>query len=216
MRTNTAKTVRLYESLRRTRPANKKDLKNYVKGFLHLDIPDKRICPDHNCPLDYLWHSFNADFAQKSECPSSVLRLLLTPIASSGPIEQAEKRNWLPLLLCSTASSNRIAKAESSQAQANRRFDCMNISSTSSKMVLKNSLQNPHEKKDAHLSTVQTSKSSHNRRRASEASIYKNSAAMKLSCSQRMFSTQQSLQPTAITTSPPRWKSSAQCTGPTA
>jgi hypothetical protein len=63
MRTNIANTARLYESLRKTRPATRTDLKNYVKVFLGLDIPHKQICSEHNCPLDYLWHSFSADFA---------------------------------------------------------------------------------------------------------------------------------------------------------
>ena len=53
---------RLYESLRRARPATKDDLKNYIKVFLGIDVPDKRICPEHSSPLDYLWHSFNCDF----------------------------------------------------------------------------------------------------------------------------------------------------------
>jgi hypothetical protein len=56
--------VRLYESLRLTRPATKPDLKNYIKVFLGIDIPDRQICPEHNSPLDYLWHSFNCDFTQ--------------------------------------------------------------------------------------------------------------------------------------------------------
>ncbi len=55
--------IHIYESLRKSRPTNKHDLKNYVKVFLGLDIPDKKICPEHNSPLDYLWHSFNLDFA---------------------------------------------------------------------------------------------------------------------------------------------------------
>jgi hypothetical protein len=55
---------RLYESLRRTRPTTKADLKNYIKVFLGIDVPDKAICPEHNSPLDYLWHSFNCDFTQ--------------------------------------------------------------------------------------------------------------------------------------------------------
>ena len=54
----------MYESLRRARPATKDDLKNYIKVFLGIDVPDKRICPEHNSPLDYLWHSFNCDFMQ--------------------------------------------------------------------------------------------------------------------------------------------------------
>jgi hypothetical protein len=54
---------RLYESLRRSRPATKDDLKNYIKVFLGIDVPDKRICPEHDSPLNYLWHSFNCDFS---------------------------------------------------------------------------------------------------------------------------------------------------------
>ena len=52
----------LYESLRRTKPATKQDLKNYIKVFIGIDVPDRQICAEHNSPLDYLWHSFNNDF----------------------------------------------------------------------------------------------------------------------------------------------------------
>jgi len=52
----------IYSSLRRTLPRARQDLKNYVKVFLGVDIPDRRICPEHNSPMDYLWHSFAADF----------------------------------------------------------------------------------------------------------------------------------------------------------
>ncbi|HUW20315.1 MAG TPA: hypothetical protein VMW16_13535 [Sedimentisphaerales bacterium] len=52
----------IYSVLRRTRPGAKRDLQNYVKVFLGVDIPGKRICPDHANPMDYLWHSFSADF----------------------------------------------------------------------------------------------------------------------------------------------------------
>ena len=48
----------IYEELRRVRPGNRRDLKNYVKVFLGIDVPDKRICPEHQCPMDYLWHAF--------------------------------------------------------------------------------------------------------------------------------------------------------------
>ncbi len=57
------KAEQAYSSLRRSRPMTKCDLKNYVKVFLGLDIPDKVICPEHCSPLDYLWHSFNCDFS---------------------------------------------------------------------------------------------------------------------------------------------------------
>jgi len=61
--TNTIeKAASIYSKLRRTQPRTRQDLKNYVKVFLGIDIPDRRICPEHNSPMDYLWHSFSADF----------------------------------------------------------------------------------------------------------------------------------------------------------
>jgi hypothetical protein len=56
--------ARIYSALRRTRPRTRPDLKNYIKAFLGIDIPDKKICPEHNSPMDYLWHGFSADFAK--------------------------------------------------------------------------------------------------------------------------------------------------------
>jgi len=56
------KAQQMYLSLRNIRPRNKRDLKNYVKAFFSIDIPDAAICEWHNSPMDYLWHSFNADF----------------------------------------------------------------------------------------------------------------------------------------------------------
>lgn len=57
-----AKAAQVYEALRRTRPATKADLRNYVKVFLGVDVPDRRICPDHSSPMDYLWNSFSIDY----------------------------------------------------------------------------------------------------------------------------------------------------------
>ncbi|UCG59139.1 MAG: hypothetical protein JSU70_06445, partial [Phycisphaerales bacterium] len=51
----------LFENLRRTRPNTKQHLRNYVRVFLGIDVPNQRICAEHNAPLDYLWHSFSAD-----------------------------------------------------------------------------------------------------------------------------------------------------------
>ena len=51
----------IYQTLRRTQPRTRSDLKNYVKVFLGVDVPDKRICSEHNSPMDYLWHTFSAD-----------------------------------------------------------------------------------------------------------------------------------------------------------
>ncbi len=47
-----------YETLRRTGPQTRADLKNYLKVFLGIDIGDVNICPEHNSPLDYLWHCY--------------------------------------------------------------------------------------------------------------------------------------------------------------
>ncbi|MHC4103346.1 MAG: hypothetical protein ACYSR9_00290, partial [Planctomycetota bacterium] len=62
--TDLERVARIYTELRRTRPTAKRDLKNYVKVFLGIDVPDKRICPEHSSPMDYLWHSFSADAAR--------------------------------------------------------------------------------------------------------------------------------------------------------
>lgn len=56
------KAAQIYAELRRTRPSKRRDLKNYVKVFLGIDIPNRKICPYHNSPMDYLWHCFSADF----------------------------------------------------------------------------------------------------------------------------------------------------------
>lgn len=61
-----AEAVNVYDQLRQIWPRTRKDLKNYVKAFLGVDVPDKRICPDHQSPLDYLWHSFSADSAPQT------------------------------------------------------------------------------------------------------------------------------------------------------
>jgi len=53
----------VYSALRSTRPQTKKDLKNYIKVFLGIDIPAESICSEHVSPMDYLWHCYNSDFA---------------------------------------------------------------------------------------------------------------------------------------------------------
>jgi len=55
------KATNIYTALRRTAPSTKKNLKNYIKVFLGLDIPDKKICHEHNNPMDYLWHAFSGN-----------------------------------------------------------------------------------------------------------------------------------------------------------
>ena len=48
----------IYEALRHKKPVTKKDLKNYIKVFLGVNIPDKKICAEHYSPMDYLWYTF--------------------------------------------------------------------------------------------------------------------------------------------------------------
>jgi len=67
------KAAYLYERLRSARPRTREDLKNYVKVFLGIDIPDKRICEGHNSPMDYLWHSFSADFAEEKKANADAI-----------------------------------------------------------------------------------------------------------------------------------------------
>ncbi|MGA2915782.1 MAG: hypothetical protein ABSE89_07120 [Sedimentisphaerales bacterium] len=43
-----------YQTLKKTRPLTRTDLKNYLKVFLGLDIGEAKICPEHNTPMDYL------------------------------------------------------------------------------------------------------------------------------------------------------------------
>ena len=44
-----------------------------MKAFLGIEIPGRRICSDHSAPLDYLWHSFNADFCDPKRRNADVI-----------------------------------------------------------------------------------------------------------------------------------------------
>jgi len=61
----------VYTALRGTRPRTRKDLRNYVKVFLDINIPDKRNCSEHVSPMDYLWHVFGCDFATGKDSASN-------------------------------------------------------------------------------------------------------------------------------------------------
>jgi len=60
-----------YQNLKRTMPKNRADLKNYLKVFLNLNIGDIKICPEHNAPMDYLWHSYSEISNLKSQISKS-------------------------------------------------------------------------------------------------------------------------------------------------
>jgi len=58
----------IYEQLRRTRPRTRRDLANYIKVFLGIDVPDVRLCDGHATPMDYLWYAYSSDdIGQRSE-----------------------------------------------------------------------------------------------------------------------------------------------------
>jgi len=52
----------VYETLRKFAPKTRADLRNYLKVYLGIDIGDRQICPEHNTPMDYLWHCYSSDF----------------------------------------------------------------------------------------------------------------------------------------------------------
>ena len=59
---NVKQALRVHSALRRIPPKSKQHLKNYIKTFLGINVPDKKICSEHNQPMDYIWHTFSADF----------------------------------------------------------------------------------------------------------------------------------------------------------
>jgi hypothetical protein len=42
-----------------TRPRTRTQLKTFLKDRMALEIPDRRVCPAHDRPVDYLWRGFD-------------------------------------------------------------------------------------------------------------------------------------------------------------
>jgi hypothetical protein len=57
-----AKASGIYETLKKAMPKTRDDLRNYLKVFLNINIGEAKICPEHDSPMDYLWHCFSSDF----------------------------------------------------------------------------------------------------------------------------------------------------------
>ncbi|UCC96309.1 MAG: hypothetical protein JSW66_10730 [Phycisphaerales bacterium] len=55
------------------RPGTKAQLRNYVRSHLRLDVPDRRICDDHQSPLDYLAHGFFLDAKKRRKTNSDAI-----------------------------------------------------------------------------------------------------------------------------------------------
>ncbi|MBE0535057.1 MAG: hypothetical protein IH624_05250, partial [Phycisphaerae bacterium] len=51
----------VYSALRGAVPADRRGLRNYVKVFLNVHVPDVRVCAGHASPMDYLWHAWHVD-----------------------------------------------------------------------------------------------------------------------------------------------------------
>jgi len=45
---------RMVESLRGRRPRDRRELAAYVRAFLGLKVPGRRVCAGHDSPMDYL------------------------------------------------------------------------------------------------------------------------------------------------------------------
>jgi len=58
----------MLERLRRRRPATRGQLRDYVKVFLGLAVPDRAVCEGHCAPLDYLWHAWSVDDVTACDC----------------------------------------------------------------------------------------------------------------------------------------------------
>ena len=94
------KAVHVYSRLQRSAPRTSEELKNYVKVFLGIDIPDKRIFSEHNSPMEYLWHSFWADFAVR---PAANADSVIWANRSGGKTELAAVATLLDCVLSLTA-----------------------------------------------------------------------------------------------------------------
>jgi len=55
------KLARICSALRGRAPRTRRDLGNYLRVFLGIEVPDRAVCPEHCAPMDYLWHAFGAD-----------------------------------------------------------------------------------------------------------------------------------------------------------
>jgi hypothetical protein len=92
------KATEIYANLRRMAPVTRGDIKNYVKVYLDVDVPDKRICKGHNSPMEYLCHSYFSDTA--AERPTNGDAIVWANRGSG-------RRNWQQLRLCWTAFLSR-------------------------------------------------------------------------------------------------------------
>lgn len=61
MESNISLAADIYSALRSQQPVTRDGLKNYVKVFAGVDVPDAQLCDGHSSPMDYLWHCYSTD-----------------------------------------------------------------------------------------------------------------------------------------------------------
>ena len=62
-----ARASAVYEQLKRTPPGTRGDLRNYVRVFGGVDVPDVALCEGHATPMDYLWHCWSVDLGSGAD-----------------------------------------------------------------------------------------------------------------------------------------------------
>lgn len=112
-----AKASHIYDSLKFIRPATKKHLKDYISVFLGINVPDKHICSGHSAPLDYLWHSFSADFSDENKPNADAV---IWANRSGGKTQLAAIATLLDVLFKPNCQSRILA---GSGAQAGRMYE---------------------------------------------------------------------------------------------
>lgn len=68
--TEILKAKQIFFDLQRVAPVTRSGLRDYVKVFLGIDVPDVSVCADHCSPMDYLWHCYSSDFEFGSSSPN--------------------------------------------------------------------------------------------------------------------------------------------------
>ena len=71
-----AEVARVVEGMRRVRPGGRRQLASYIEAFFGLRVPERRVCPGHCGPMDYLaWSVLGESQSQKSKVKSQKCKL---------------------------------------------------------------------------------------------------------------------------------------------
>ena len=187
------------------RPATRDQLRRFVAAELGLNIPDRSLCPGHNSPMDYLWHSFNADFAAP---PAANGDCVVWANRGGGKTQLAAVATLLEGLFKPGCQTRLLA---GSRDQAHRMYDYLpaflqdDFSYALDGRLLTDACR---------FTNGARSKSCRNRPPPSAADTSTSSAATRWSCSTPTSSPRRNSSPAAATASAPRWRCSAPSTAP--